>query len=281
MDCTEQPSRGRRSRSVVAPAGAANAGLRNTYNRAMPQPSFRSPGSAAQRAGRRCVRLARSALTTLAAAAVLAGCAGSPCRSTDDRLERTAQLALLQTLNADLLSHDSATLTLERWCADHRMADPPRIVAQRVRGAAKPLPQEWRARLQIGADIAPRYRHVQLRCGTHVLSEADNWYVSERLTPQMNRMLDTTDAPFGKVVQALGFRRRTLSAQLLWSPLPAGWENAVAAVPPAAALDVPGEVLRHVAVLYSAQQQPFSIVVETYTDQVLAFGDRSAVQAAH
>src|ERR1700716_167289 len=28
---------------------------------------------------------------------------------------------LIQTLNADLLSHDSATLTLERWCSAHRL----------------------------------------------------------------------------------------------------------------------------------------------------------------
>ena len=47
-------------------------------------------------------------------------------------------------------------------------------------------------------------------CGSVVLSEADNWYVPSRLTPEMNRLLDTTDAPFGRVVQAVHFRRRTL-----------------------------------------------------------------------
>jgi hypothetical protein len=36
---------------------------------------------------------------------------------------------------AELLSHDSATLTLDRWCAAHRMASPARIVAERVHGA--------------------------------------------------------------------------------------------------------------------------------------------------
>ena len=48
---------------------------------------------------------------------------------------RLEALALLQTLNADLLSHDSATLTLDRWCAAHRLASPARIVAERVHGA--------------------------------------------------------------------------------------------------------------------------------------------------
>jgi hypothetical protein len=37
---------------------------------------------------------------------------------------RLEALALLQTLNAELLSHDSATLTLDRWCAAHRLASP-------------------------------------------------------------------------------------------------------------------------------------------------------------
>ena len=45
---------------------------------------------------------------------------------------RLEALALLQTLNADLLSNDSATLTLDRWCESHRMATPPKIVAERV-----------------------------------------------------------------------------------------------------------------------------------------------------
>ena len=45
---------------------------------------------------------------------------------------RLEALALLQTLNAELLSHDSATLTLDRWCAAHRLASPARIVADRA-----------------------------------------------------------------------------------------------------------------------------------------------------
>ncbi len=46
-------------------------------------------------------------------------------------------------------------------------------------------------------------------CGGHVLSEADNWYVPARLTPQMNRALDTSDTPFGAAVKALDFHRAT------------------------------------------------------------------------
>lgn len=209
--------------------------------------------------------------TAMLAAALLAACATVPPQRADDRLARTGLLALLQTLNADLLGHDSATLTLERWCADHRLAQTPRVVVQRVHDADKAIPADLQARLAIDAG-APRYRHVRLMCGERVLSEADNWYVPGALTPQMNEQLDTTDEPFGKVVKPLGFQRRTLSAELLWSPLPPGWEMADgSAPPPAAPLRIPPAVLRHRAILYSAAGVPFSAVVETYTNQLFEF----------
>src|SRR6478735_7114804 len=91
-----------------------------------------------------------------------------------DFVARLEALALLQSLNADLLSHDSATLTLDRWCAAHALASPARIVAERV-GNDKPATEEVRHQLRVGPTEPIRYRHVRLRCGTHVLSEADNW----------------------------------------------------------------------------------------------------------
>ena len=213
-------------------------------------------------------------LRAVAAACLFSVPACAPYRhQTDLRLERVEALALLQTLNADLLAHDSATLTLERWCADHRLADPPRIVARRQRAAQKPLPDDLRGRLEVQPGEPIGYRHVELACGDHVLSEADNWYLPARLTKDMNDRLDTTDEPFGKVVAALHFRRRTLSAQLLWTPLPAGWELGHDGVPAEAAeLRIPHALLRHEAVLFNEAQAPFSAVVETYTNAVLDFG---------
>ncbi len=92
-------------------------------------------------------------------------------------MSRVEALALLQTLNADLLSHDSATLTLERWCGVHRLASPARIVAVRVADVDKPASPEQRRELAVNSTEPIRYRRVKLLCGTVVLSEADNWYV--------------------------------------------------------------------------------------------------------
>ncbi|WP_425514870.1 hypothetical protein [Ancylobacter lacus] len=200
----------------------------------------------------------------------------------DSRAARLQALALLQGLNADLLANASATLTLDRWCGAHRLApDGTKIVADRLPDAGDAPGTEIRDLLKVGPDAPVNHRRVQLRCGTLVLSEADNWYLPERLTPEMNRTLETTDTAFGRVVAPLDFRRRTLSAQLLWRPLPEGWEMAPAtsapggAAPPgeapAAPLAVPPLVLEHRAVLTTPDGTPFSTLIERYTRAVLAF----------
>jgi len=114
---------------------------------------------------------------------------------------------------------------------------------------------------------------VRLRCGDLVLSEADNWYVPARLTPAMNAALDTSDIAFGRAVQPLHFKRQTLSAKLLWSPLPEDWGTRAAAVKatPGAAIAIPDHVIEHRAVLHLPDGTPFSEVVEDYTGAVLAF----------
>jgi hypothetical protein len=198
--------------------------------------------------------------------------ADEPAPWPDSPVGRLEALALIESLNADLLAHDSATLTIERWCADHRLADPARIVAERVSDPAKPASAEVRAALDVKPDEPLGYRRVRLKCGDHVLSEADNWYVPARLTPEMNHALETTDTPFGKAVAALHFRRHTLSADVLWRPLPKGWEMGATPAPKeAGALTIPDHVLEHRAVLSTPDGEPFGEVVETYTSEVLAF----------
>jgi hypothetical protein len=115
-----------------------------------------------------------------------------------------------------------------------------------------------------------RYRRVRLECGSLVLSEADNWYVPSRLTAEMNKLLDSTDTPFGRAVQPLHFQRRTLSSKLLWRPLPDGWEMNPAGAEPAV-VPMPANLLEHRAVLALPDGTPFSEVVESYTANVLAF----------
>ncbi|MGA2778839.1 MAG: hypothetical protein ABSF94_14885 [Steroidobacteraceae bacterium] len=189
-----------------------------------------------------------------------------------DFVARLEALALVETLNADLLSNQSATSTLERWCAVHQMASPARIVAVRMPDIDKPVTLQQRAELGVSSTEPVRYRHVRLVCGEHVLSEADNWYVPDRLSSEINRQLENTDIPFGKAVQTLHFQRRTLSSRVLWQPLPEGWEmNPTAAGEVAAPIALPHALLEHRALLILPDGTPISEVVESYTNEVLSF----------
>jgi hypothetical protein len=184
---------------------------------------------------------------------------------------RVEALALIETLNADILASRSATLSLERWCATHGLSDEPKIVALLDRGADKPASAEQRRRLQVGNDEPLRYRHVRLACGDRVLSEADNWYVPGRLTAEMNRLLEATDTPFGKAVAALKPYRQTFAVEVLWSPLPKGWELRPAPAQGSGTLDIPDRLFEHHAVLYAEDHRPFSEVDEVYRGDLLAF----------
>ena len=195
-------------------------------------------------------------------------------------VKRLEAALLLQTLNAELLSHDSATVTLEHWCSVHQLASPARITAERVHDAEKPITELQRQRLRLAPADEVRYRKVRLVCGTEVLSEADNWYVPARLTPEMNKLLETTDTPFGRAVQPLHFQRHTISSEVLWQPLPEGWE--MKPVPPnydASELCLPAQVLRLRALLTLPDGTPFSEVVETYSSNVLASARLGPVHA--
>jgi hypothetical protein len=84
----------------------------------------------------------------------------------------------------------------------------------------------------------------------------------------MNATLDRTDTPFGVAVRGLNYRRHTLSAVLLFKPLPDGWDRGVLILPDHPIV-IPDKVLRHRAVLSTPGGVPFSLVVETYTDKIL------------
>ncbi len=192
----------------------------------------------------------------------------------DDLITRLGALALIQTLNAELLASRSATLTLDKWCADHRLAEAgkTKIVARLISGESKPATAEQRQRLEIGPDEALKYRRVQLLCGDQVFSEADNWYVPGRLTAEMNRTLETTDIPFGRAVQELKPYRQTFAATVLWWPMEPGWETKP--LPGAAqggTMAMPDALFEHRAILYSNDRRPFSEVHEVYQRQLLAF----------
>ena len=169
---------------------------------------------------------------------------------------RLEPFASAQRLSAEILDSESATATLERWCRDHHLADTPRVVAHVVRGAHRRPSREQLRRLAVGGERDLVYRRVRLQCGARILSEADNWYVPARLTAEMNRSLETSDAPFGRVVAPLQPYRRTFAVKVLWSDT---------------TRPIPDALFEHHAVLYTRDNRPFSEVAETYRCDLLDF----------
>ncbi|HEX8392372.1 MAG TPA: hypothetical protein VF665_08465 [Longimicrobium sp.] len=192
----------------------------------------------------------------------------------DALLTRTQALALVQELNAEILASRSATASLEAWCGAHGLAPEARVVAEVVPVPPVAASAEQRARLGVDSAEEVRHRHVRLRCGARVLSEADNWYVPGRLTPEMNRLLQTTDTPFGRVIAGLEPYRRTFLARLLWQPLAPGWAHAPPSAAPCASagiLLIPDALFEHRALVYGRDHRPLAEVYEVYQRGLLAF----------
>jgi len=187
----------------------------------------------------RCARNDRARFACALATLALSACA-------------TPQQDRLAAFEATLAAQDSATAALGQWCAARGIASPPAIRALPVPGATSPAPPEVRARLGVTADVTIAYRHVQLVCGDTVLSQAHNWYVPARLTPEMNATLENSTTPFGTVVAPLHFRRERGPAR----------RGAAAGCPSAT-------VLSHSAVLRLPDGQAISAVIECYTRENL------------
>lgn len=195
----------------------------------------------------------------------------------DTAPHRLMLTALLNMLDNALLTTDSATRTLEQWCRTHHLAGgtpaAPAVRAILVDTPQRPCPDSLRVHLALPAqgEKALRYRHVRLMCGSLVLSDAENWYLPERLTAKMNAALETTDTPFGRAIADLAFTRQLVVAERLWSPLPQGWENTPIPAGTGESLDLPPQTLRHQAVLHQPDGLPLSAVIETYTSEAFHF----------
>jgi hypothetical protein len=161
----------------------------------------------------------------------------------------TACTPRLAEFRRTLDARDSATLALEDWCGRQGIASPARIEATTLDDSAQsPATPAIRTALEVGPDEPVRVRHVRLSCGGAVLSDARNWYVPGRLTAEMNRTLDTTRVPFGKVVAPIGLHRRPFPRH---SPSPAPCPAAT--------------ILHNTAVLRRDDGQAYSLVSECYT----------------
>lgn len=169
-----------------------------------------------------------------------------------EAVARAHDPATIAAFEATLAAHDSATEALRSWCEARGLASPAQIMAHPVTGAAARQPKGLRRLLGIGAHEALGYRHVELTCGTRVLSVAHNWYLPGRLTAEMNTALAETQLPFGRVAAPLAYRREPL--EILAKPPRGCPANTISA---------------HRALLRLPDGRPLAYVLECYTSHNL------------
>lgn len=142
-----------------------------------------------------------------------------------------------QALEDDLRAGPTATAMLQR-----RTGTPVYAVVM-----AEEAPIRTATRLRLNTD-AISYRRVQLIAGGRVMSEAENWYARDRLTPAMRDALAGTTTPFGAVIAPLRPIREICEIERF---------------------DTGPHALRVHAVVFDADGQPLAEVIEHYARALL------------
>jgi chorismate-pyruvate lyase len=120
----------------------------------------------------------------------------------------------LAELVAHFRVHATATEALTAWCATHLKQRATAIVV-RVLADDEADHASYSGPLVISKSERLRYRKVQLRWGDTTVSEAENWYLPDRLPQVMRTRLLTDFVPFGEVVRDLQPDRRMVA---MYSP---------------------------------------------------------------
>lgn len=190
---------------------------------------------------------------------------------------RMDAILILEELHYELIRSSSATDVLEKWCSKYTISkDTVQIKVKKVE-EKKYFPNvAIKKRLKINDDNELHYRHVKLYCGKYALSEAKNWYVPNRLTPEINYSLANTIIPFGKLIKELSPRRINIEAKFFFE---SQFDNIIKieneSKPLALSnlfneeMNMPRCLFRHKALIYSDKGLPISEVHETYLRDLL------------
>jgi hypothetical protein len=109
-----------------------------------------------------------------------------------------------------LHSHATATAALMAWCRERRPDDAEALTVAVLCDCAVD-PADYDGPLWLAAGETLQYRRVRLAWGDLVVSEAENFYVPQRLPEDMRAALHDGTQPFGAVVAELSPQRTTLT----------------------------------------------------------------------
>uniref|UniRef100_E6VCY5 Uncharacterized protein n=1 Tax=Rhodopseudomonas palustris (strain DX-1) TaxID=652103 RepID=E6VCY5_RHOPX len=107
-----------------------------------------------------------------------------------------------------LHDHDTATTALIAWCRCHHPCNAESVAITLLGDETMPA-DDYDGPLRPRDGETLRRRRVWLHWGDRVLSEAENWYIPERLPPAMRDAVADGLRPYGAVVAGLRPKRVT------------------------------------------------------------------------
>ncbi len=182
---------------------------------------------------------------------------------------RSTTYALVRDLSTRLITGATATETLLAWCEEHGLSQGPITVECHQQHIPSAVPDEVRAALDLTAGETVHYRQVRLMRGSLALATAENWFVPQRLTADMNEVLNQTEVPFGTVIAPLRPFRRTLAAHL--QPLTTDPAEDLLRARGSAHQPRPEVILEHIAVILSGSGTALALVKEHYFSELVSF----------
>jgi hypothetical protein len=221
--------------------------------------------------GNRDIGLARSEIDA-AAYCLLSGERASGSASQDTAGDQPVPAppakaaALVRELSDHLLHASTATEALHAWCTAHGLSAGPITAVMQDPDRRRHADDDVLDELRPERHERIAYRCVRLVRGLVVLSEADNWFVPERLPPEVRSALAATDMPFGAAIARLRPSRRTYFVR--FPELSTVSEAATVGSPAGLSPSMP--ILEHKAVVLDQNRQPLSVVSERYCAALLS-----------
>jgi hypothetical protein len=229
--------------------------------------------------GNRDIGLARSEIDA-AAYCLLSGERASGSASQDTAGDQPVPAppakaaALVRELSDHLLHASTATEALHAWCTAHGLSAGPITAVMQDPDRRRHADDDVLDELRPERHERIAYRCVRLVRGLVVLSEADNWFVPERLPPEVRSALAATDMPFGAAIARLRPSRRTYLVR--FPELSTVSEAGTGGCPAGLSPSMP--ILEHKAVVLDRNRRPLSVVSERYC-AVLVSGVETPFQA--
>jgi uncharacterized protein YjiS (DUF1127 family) len=174
--------------------------------------------------------------------------------------------AHVRELSDHLLHASTATEALHTWCAARGLAAGPITALKQDPDQRRYPDDDMLDELRPERHERIAYRCVRLVRGLVVLSEADNWYIPDRLPPEVRDLLEATDVPFGAAIARLRPSRRTYFVR--FAELSAAGEVGTGGGPAGLSPSMP--ILEHKAVVLDRNRQPLSVVSERYCAALLS-----------